>query len=38
MKLTGLLEVISTYRIYGPEFYLGDLRSGQFRDIPIISL
>ena len=32
MKLTRLLEVISTYKMYASSFfYPGDLRSGQFR-------
>ena len=38
MKHTGLLSHTSTYKIHISEFYPGDLRSVQFRDLPIISL
>ena len=38
MKLTGLHEVIITYKMLTSDFIPGDLRSGQFRDLPIISL
>ena len=40
MKLTGfMLEVISTCKIYAYDFfYPGNLMSGQFRDLAIISL
>ena len=50
MKLTGLLEVevINTYKMHASKFATytykstpknpGDLRSGQFRHLPIISI
>ena len=39
MKLTGLLEILSVpVKRMSQNFYPGDLRSGQFRDFPIISL
>ena len=38
MKLTGLHEIISNYKLYVSDIYTGDLRSGQFQDLPIISL
>ena len=37
MKLTGLLSVISTYKVY-LIFYPCELRSGQFRDLLILGL
>ena len=37
-KLSGLHKVISTYKMLSRIFDIGDLRSGQFRDLPIISL
>ena len=38
MRLTRLHEVIITYQGLTLEFFIGDLRSGQFRDLPIVSL
>ena len=37
MKLTGLVDVTSTYNIYVLESYPSHLSSGQVRDLPIIS-
>ena len=38
MKRTELFEVISTYKDMSQNLYSGDLRSGQFYDLPIIRL
>ena len=38
MKLTGSLEVTSAYKMYVSVFCPGGLRSGQFRDLPILCL
>ena len=37
MKLSEYDEVISAYKTYVLDFYIGDLRSGHFCDLPIIS-
>ena len=37
MKLSDYDEVISAYKTYISEFDIGDLRSGHFCDLPIIS-
>ena len=37
MKLSEYDKVIGTYKIYSWIFDIGDLRSGHFRDLPIIS-
>ena len=37
MKLSEYDKVIGTYKMYISDFDIGDLRSGHFRDIPIIS-
>ena len=38
MKLSEYDKVIGTYKMYILDFfYIGDLRSGHFRDLPIIS-
>ena len=36
MKLSEYDKVIGTYKMYILDFYIGDLRSGHFRDLPII--
>ena len=36
MKLSEYDKVIGTYKMYISDFYIGDLRSGHFRDLPII--
>ena len=33
MKLSEYDKVIGTYKMYLLDFYIGDLRSGHFRDI-----
>ena len=38
MKVLGLFEVISTYKMYVSDFCPDDLRFGQFCDLPIINL
>ena len=38
MKLERLHEVIITYQGLTLEYFPGDLRSGQFRDLPVINL
>ena len=37
LKLSGFDILPSTYNLYISDFVIGDLRSGQFRDLPIIS-
>ena len=37
MKLSEYDKVIGTYKMYILDFDIGDLRSGRFRDLPIIS-
>ena len=39
LKLSGFGILPSTYNLYTSDFFFctGDLRSGQFRDLPIIS-
>ena len=38
MKLSGYDKAFGTYKTYFLDFfYIGDLRSGHFRDLPIIS-
>ena len=38
MKLSEYDKVIGTYKMYISDFfYIDDLRSGHFRDLPIIS-
>ena len=35
MKLSEYDKVIGTYKMYVSDFYIGDLRSGHFRDLPL---
>ena len=37
MKLSEYDKVINTYKMYILDFDIGDLRSGHFCDLPIIS-
>ena len=36
MKRSEYDKVIGTYKMYISDLYIGDFRSGHFRDLPII--